>query len=96
VPTLAYKLDIYETVYLLQGNSISICLGLLKLKGPYYLPSPNYLIYFLLLLFGGFRLLYRSNLLSSTNKITSSARIALKKLYRFNLTYRDLRVENLL
>jgi hypothetical protein len=96
VPTLAHELGIYETIHPLQGNSIPVCLGLLELEGPYYLPSPNHLTHFLLLSSGGFWLSRWSKLLPPAVDIISSARTALKKLHDFNLTHCDLRAENLL
>ena len=96
VPTLRHELGIYESIHPLQGNAVPVCLGLLELKGPYYLPSPNHLTHFLLLSFGGFRLSRWSKLLPPADEVISSAVTALKKLHAFNLTHRDFCVENLL
>lgn len=96
VPILAHQLGIYKTIHPLQGNSIPVCLGLLELEGPYYLPNPNHLTHFLLLSSGGFRLSRQRKLLPPAANIISSARTALKKLHDFNLTHCDLGAENLL
>ena len=61
VPILAHQLGIYETIQPLRGNSIPVCLGLLELEGPYYLPSPHRLTHFLRFSSDGFRFSRQSN-----------------------------------
>jgi hypothetical protein len=96
VPTLVHEVDIYKTIHPLQGQHIPVCLGLLALDEPYYLPTPDELIYFLLLSYAGISLSRRSKLLPPADEVILSAEMALVKLYEFNLTYRNFCVENLL
>ena len=92
VPTLVHEFVVYESCHPLQGKPIPVCLGLLDLDGPCYLESPN----FLLLSCGGIRLQPGLELIPPADVVISSAKRALKKLHDFNVTHRDLCVENLL
>ena len=96
VPTLVHELVVYESCHPLQGNPISVCLGLLDLDGPCYLESSNPITHFLLLSCGGIRLRPGLELIPPADVVISSAKRALKKLYDFNVRHRDLCVENLL
>lgn len=96
VPTLVHEIGIYEGCHPLQGNSISVCLGLLDLRGPCYLESPNPMTHFLLLSCAGIPLRRGSKLIPPAEIVIPSAQRAITKLHDLNVTHRDLRVENLL
>lgn len=93
MPTLVHELGVDENCHPLQGNPISVCLGLLDLDGTCYLEFPNPMTHFLLLPYGGIQLRPGSELIPPADIVISSARRALKKLNNY-ITHRDLRVES--
>lgn len=95
LPTLIHELGIYETLHPLQGHYIPVCLGLLELDTPFYLPAPNHLTHFLLLSYSGIPI-SRSELVPLAEEVISSTKTSLSKLHDFGLVHRDFRVENML
>jgi hypothetical protein len=96
LPALAHEFAIYEKLRPLQAQYIPVCLGLVQLEIPYYLPFPNHLTHFLLLSYSGTDLSSRTCSLLRPEEVALSAEASLMKLHDYDVRHRDVRRENML